>query len=152
MRRLRHRLVQRLVAAALLVGLGAAWSPGAEARAARADAVALEAALEAASAAPTLDAAAAAFAEAFVAHGGRAEEAPALFGALVSQGFGAPDPLAEAFVPGRLAAPSLGRALAACAPASPAPLSPAARLRPCGPAPSPARPSPRRSPRAPRAP
>lgn len=152
-RRLRHRLVQRLVAVALLVGLGAAWAPGAEARAARTDAVALEAALDAAAAAPTLDAAAVAFAEAFVAYGGDAAEAPAIFGALVSQGFGAPDPLAEAFVPGRLAAPApSSRTLAALAPATPE--APLAVARPAAPAPDAvsARPSARRTPHAPRAP
>lgn len=153
LRRLRHRLVQRLVAAALLVGLGAAWAPGAEARAAQTDAIAFQAALDAAVAAPTLDAAATAFADAYVANGGHAGEAPALFHALVSQGFGAPDPLAEAFVPGRLAAPSpSSRGLAALAPdASDARVATAGPV-PVAVVPVPGRPSPRQSPCAPRAP
>lgn len=153
MRRLRNRLVQRLVAAALLVGLGAAWAPGAEAASGQADAVALQAALDAAVAAPTLDAASTAFAAAYVAHGGLADEAPALFDALVSQGFGAPDPLDEAFVPGRLVAPTPAhRGAAALAPETARDAPTEARGATAATIEAQAQPSPRRSPCAPRAP
>lgn len=123
-RRLRHRLVQRLVAAVLVAGLGA-WAPApASATAGQIDAEAMRLALDAAEGAVTLAGAAEAFTAAYVAHGGSEADAARALQSLAADGFGAPDPLVAHMVPERLAPPtSPARALAALPRASRAPLA-----------------------------